>query len=71
MFVVVAFVGGVTVSFVHVVEVVAVQDRGVAASAAVHMSVLLGRYVRSGGATGSRCTHAQSERAHPCALPFG
>lgn len=48
MFVVVAVVGGVTVSFVHVVEVVAVQDRGVAASAAVHMSVPLGRYVRSG-----------------------
>jgi hypothetical protein len=42
VFVVVAFVGGVPVSVVDVVQMVAVEDRGVAASPTVHMGVLLG-----------------------------
>ncbi len=53
VFVVVAFVGGVPVSFVgglpvsvvDVVQVVAVEDRGVTASRTVHVGVLLGRLV--------------------------
>jgi hypothetical protein len=45
VFVVVAFVGGVPVSVVNVVQMVAVQDRGVTASPAVHVDVLLGRPV--------------------------
>jgi len=43
VFVVVAFVGGVPVSVVDVVQMVAVEDGGVAASLAVHMDVFLGR----------------------------
>lgn len=45
MFVVVAFVGGVSVSIVDVVQVVAVEDGGVAASLTVYVDVLLGRLV--------------------------
>ena len=45
MFVVVAFVGGVPVSVVDVVQMVTVQDGGVAASLPVHVDVLLGRPV--------------------------
>jgi hypothetical protein len=45
VFVVVAFVGGVSVSVVDVVQMVAVEDGGVAASPAVHVDVLLGRLV--------------------------
>jgi hypothetical protein len=45
MFVVVALVGGVPVPVVDVVQMVAVQDRGVAASLTVHVHVLLGRPV--------------------------
>jgi hypothetical protein len=45
MFVVVAFVGGVSMSVVDVVQVVAVEDGGVAASLTVHVGVLLGRLV--------------------------
>ena len=43
VFVVVAFVGGVSVSVVDVVQMVAVEDGGVAASLTVHVGVLLGR----------------------------
>jgi hypothetical protein len=43
MFVVVAFVGGVPVSVVDVVQMVTVEDGGVAASFTVHVDVLLGR----------------------------
>ena len=46
VFVVVAFVGGVPVSVVDVVQMVAVEDGGVAASPTVHVDVLLGRLVR-------------------------
>jgi len=46
VFVVVAFVGGVSVSVVDVVQMVAVEDGGVAASPTVHVDVLLGRLVR-------------------------
>ena len=45
VFVVVAFVGGVPVSVVDVVQMVAVQDGSVAASCTVHMGVLLGELV--------------------------
>jgi hypothetical protein len=45
VFVVVAFVGGVPVSVVDVVQMVAVEDGGVAASVTVHVDVLLGRLV--------------------------
>ena len=45
VFVVVAFVGGVPVSVVDVVQMVAVEDGGVAASPTVHVDVLLGRLV--------------------------
>lgn len=45
MFVVVAFVSGVPVSVVDVIQMVAVEDGGVAASLAVHVDVLLGRFV--------------------------
>jgi hypothetical protein len=45
MFVVVAFVGGVPVAVVDVVQMVTVEDRGVAASLTVHVDVLLGRLV--------------------------
>ena len=45
VFVVVAFVGGVPVSVVDVVQMVAVEDGGVAASLTVHVDVLLGRLV--------------------------
>jgi hypothetical protein len=45
MFVVVAFVWGVPVSIVDVVQMVAVEDGGVAASLAMHVDVLLGRLV--------------------------
>jgi hypothetical protein len=45
MFVVVALVGGVPVPVVDVVQMVAVQDGGVAASLTVHVDVLLGRPV--------------------------
>jgi hypothetical protein len=45
MFVVVAFVSGVAVSVVDVVQMVAVEDGGVAASLTVHVDVLLGRLV--------------------------
>ena len=45
VFVVVAFVGGVSVSVVDVVQMVAVEDGGVAASRTVHVDVLLGRLV--------------------------
>jgi hypothetical protein len=48
VFVVVAVVGDVPVPVVYVVQVVAVQNGGVAASLAVHVDVLLGRYVRLG-----------------------
>ena len=43
MFVVVAFVGGVPVSIMDVVQMVAVEDGGVAASLTMHVDVLLGR----------------------------
>jgi hypothetical protein len=43
MFVVVAFVGGVPVSVMDVVQMVAVEDGGVAASLTMHVDVLLGR----------------------------
>ena len=46
MFVVVAFVGGVPVSVVDVVQMVAVEDGGVTASLAVHVGVLLGWLVQ-------------------------
>ncbi len=42
VFVVVALVGGVPVSVVDVVQVVAVQDGGVTASLTVNVGVLLG-----------------------------
>lgn len=45
VFVVVAFVGGVPVSIVDVVQMVAVEDGGVAASLTMHVDVLLGRLV--------------------------
>ena len=45
VFVVVAFVGGVPVSVVDVVQMVAVEDGGVAATVTVHVDVLLGRLV--------------------------
>jgi hypothetical protein len=45
VFVVVAFVWGVPVSIVDVVQMVAVEDGGVAASLAMHVDVLLGRLV--------------------------
>ena len=45
MFVVVAFVGGVPVSIVDVVQMVAVEDGGVATSLTMHMDVLLGKLV--------------------------
>jgi hypothetical protein len=45
VFVVVALVGGVPVSVVDVVQMVAVQDGGVAASLTVHVDVLFGRPV--------------------------
>ncbi len=45
VFVVVAFVGGVPMSVVDVVQMVAVEDGGVAASLTVHVDVLLGRLV--------------------------
>ena len=45
VFVVVAFVGGVPVSVVDVVHMVAVEDGGVAASLTMHVDVLLGRLV--------------------------
>jgi hypothetical protein len=45
VFVVVAFVGGVPVSVVDVVQMVAVEDGGVAASRTVHVYVLLGKLV--------------------------
>jgi hypothetical protein len=45
VFVVVAFVGGVPVSVVDVVQMVAVEDGGVTASLTVHVAVLLGRLV--------------------------
>ena len=45
MFVVVAFVGGVPVSVVDVIQMVAVEDRVVAASLTVHVDVLLGTLV--------------------------
>ena len=43
--VVVTFVGGVSVSVVDVVQMIAVEDWGVAASRAVYVGVLLGRPV--------------------------
>lgn len=43
--VVVALVGGMPVSVVNVVQMVAVQDGGVTASLAVNVRVLLGRLV--------------------------
>jgi hypothetical protein len=45
VFVVVAFVGGVPVSIVDVVQMVAVEDGSVAASLTMHVDVLLGRLV--------------------------
>ena len=45
MFVVVAFVGGVPVSIVDVVQMVAVEDGGVATSLTMHVDVLLGKLV--------------------------
>ena len=45
VFVVVAFMRGVPVSVVDVVQMVAVEDRGVAASRTVHVGVPLGRLV--------------------------
>jgi len=45
VFVVVAFVGGVPVSIVDVVHMVAVEDGSVAASLTMHVDVLLGRLV--------------------------
>ena len=45
MFVVVAFVGGVSVSVVHVVQMVAVEDGGVTAPVTMHVDVLFGRLV--------------------------
>lgn len=45
MFVVVAFVGGVPVSVVDVIQMVAMEDGGVTASLAMHMDVLLSRLV--------------------------
>jgi hypothetical protein len=45
MFVVVAFVGGVPVSIVDVVQMVAVEDGGVATPLTMHVDVLLGRLV--------------------------
>jgi hypothetical protein len=45
VFVVVAFVGGVPVSVVDVVQMVAVEDGSVAASVTVHVDVLLGKLV--------------------------
>jgi hypothetical protein len=45
VFVVVALVGGVPVSVVDVVQMVAVEDGGVAASLTVHVDVLFGRPV--------------------------
>ncbi|MGI5239262.1 hypothetical protein [Dactylosporangium sp. CA-139066] len=46
MLVVVAIVGGVPVPVVYVVQMVAVQDRRVATTVAVHMGVRLGHNVR-------------------------
>jgi hypothetical protein len=46
VFVVVAFMCGVPVSVVHVVQMVAVQDGGVTASLAMHVNVLLGRLMQ-------------------------
>jgi hypothetical protein len=43
--VVVAFVGGVPMPVVDVVQMVAVQNRGVTAPVTVHVGVLLGRPV--------------------------
>ena len=45
VFVVVAFVGGVPVSVVDIVQMVTVQDGSVAASRTVHVGVLLGKLV--------------------------
>ena len=45
VFVVVALVGGVPVSLVDVVQVVAVEDGGMAAPVTVDVGVLLGRLV--------------------------
>jgi hypothetical protein len=45
VFVVVAFVRGVPVPIVDVVQMVAVEDGGVAASPAVHVGVLLSKLV--------------------------
>ena len=45
VFVVVAFVGGVSVSVVDVVQMVAVEDGGVATPLTMHVDVLLGRLV--------------------------
>jgi len=45
VFVVVAFVGGVSMSVVDVVKMIGVEDGGVAASVTVHVAVLLGRLV--------------------------
>ena len=50
VFVVVAFVGDVPVSVVHVVQVVAVQDGGVAASLTVYVNVLLSELMDRCGA---------------------
>jgi len=46
VFVVVAFVGGVAVSVVDVVQMVAVEHGGVTASLAMHVNVLLGRLMQ-------------------------
>lgn len=45
VFVVVAFMGGVPVSVVDVVQMVAVENRSMTASLAMHVDVLLGRLV--------------------------
>jgi hypothetical protein len=45
VFVVVAFVGGVPVSVVDVIQMVAMEDGGVTASLAMHMDVFLSRLV--------------------------
>jgi hypothetical protein len=45
MFVVVAFVGGVPVPIVDVVQMVAVEDGGVATPLTMHVDVLLGKLV--------------------------
>lgn len=46
VFVVVAFVGGVPVFVVDIIQMVAVEHGGVTASLAMHVNVLLGRLMQ-------------------------